>query len=273
MNKYQFALLRYVHNVASEEFVNIGIVMWLPEEQRFIYRITERYARLSAFFEGFSGTKYRHMVRELQAHFRAAYKQEVGSRVQTINDLLPQLMLVESGCFQWSAPMAGLAPDPNQRLEKLFADLIVRHEPHYERPRRDEGVILHDLVNRLRQHGIEEKLRKDVEIKSNKYDYKFKLGWQNGQPQVMEPISFDYVNKEEIIEKANKWVGRLYNLQEAGDFQMTGIVAPPQRHELSTAFRQALDILSEAPKVRTLVREDQIEGFVPEIEKDLAAHE
>ena len=50
MSKYQYVILRYVHNVSTEEFVNIGVVMWLPEERRLLHSISEKYSRLSCFF-------------------------------------------------------------------------------------------------------------------------------------------------------------------------------------------------------------------------------
>ncbi len=270
MKPYQFSLLRYVHNVATEEFVNIGVVMWVPAEKQFLYRLTERYGRLSNFFNGFNSAGYRQMLRELKHRLREAGKKET-SHVETISDLLPRIVLIESGCFQWSAAMGGIAVDPAQRLNQLFVEMIERHEDQQTSIRRDEAAVMKDVAARFRQHGIATKLNENVEVKGGKYSYKFKYGWQNGKRQMMEPISFDYEDKERVIEKANRWAGRLYNLrQPEDDFQMTGIVAPPQDPQLAEAFKQALEMLADAPKVRKLIREDQIESFIPEIERDLA---
>lgn len=271
MKPYQFSLLRYVHNVATEEFVNIGVVMWVPAEKQFLYKLTERYGRLSNFFDGFNSAGYRQMLRELKHRLRDASKQETNGKVETISDLLPQIVLIESGCFQWAAAMGGITLDPSQRLNQLFAEMIERHEDQHDSTRRDEAAVMKGVVERFRQHGIAAKLSENVEIKGGKYSYKFKYGWQNGNRQVMEPISFDYEDKKLVIEKANRWAGRLYNLRQAeDDFQMTGIVAPPQDPHLTEAFNQAIEMLNDAPKVRKLIREDQIESFIPEIERDLA---
>ncbi len=271
MKPYQFSLLRYVHNVATEEFVNIGVVMWVPAEKQFLYKLTERYGRLSNFFDGFNSAGYRQMLRELKHRLREAGKKETNGQIETISDLLPQIVLIESGCFQWSAAMGGIALDPAQRLNQLFAEMIERHEDQHASTRRDEAAVMKGVTERFRQHGIAAKLSENVEVKGGKYSYKFKYGWQNGKRQVLEPISFDYEDKERVIEKANRWAGRLYNLRQADDdFQMTGIVAPPQDPQLIDAFNQAIEMLADAPKVRMLIREDQVEGFIPEIERDLA---
>jgi hypothetical protein len=273
MTPYQFALLRYVHNVAAEEFVNIGVVMFLPAEKRLLFTVTDRYARLSNFFEGFNRANYRRMLSDLKSRLRTASKKNVSADIETINEILPNIVAIESGCFQWSETMGGVTSDAEERLQKLYAEFITRHESRHDRPRREEKEIANALIDRLRRHGIESRLEKDVSIKSSKYEYKFKLGWQNGTRQFMEPISFDYLEKESVIEKANKWVGRLYNLKDAESFQLTGIVAAPQQRRLANAFNQAVEILKDAPNVREIIREEKIEDFIPEIEKDLAENQ
>lgn len=270
MKTYQFALLRYVHNVAAEEFVNVGVVMWMPSEQHFSYKLTERFGRLSAFFEGFNTKGYRRMLGEVKKHLREVQSKDLNA--ESVNDILPLVVPIESGCFQWSVAMGGIALRPEERLDKLFAEFILRHENRNDKPRREEKDILQDFTSGLRRYGLEQRLQRNVEVKGGKFSYKFNFGWQNGKKQVAAPISFDYQNKDDIIEKANKWIGRLYNLRQAEDFAMTGIVAAPQRPELLNAFRDALEMLREAPKVRELVEEAQLEHFIPKIERDLEAH-
>ena len=87
-----------------------------------------------------------------------------------------------------------------------------------------------------------------------------------------EPISFDYAERDAVLDKANKWLGRLHSLKGARDYQLTAIVAPPQNAALLPAYHNALDILRDAPNIRALVPESRAEDFLAEVERDLAAH-
>jgi DNA-binding protein H-NS len=269
MRPYQFTLLRYVHNVSTEEFVNIGVLLWLPEEKKLFHCITDHYQRLSQFFDGFDGVGYKNMLRKLKKRIKEVSKPENSKSFEDLSDVLPAILIVESACFQWSSEMFGITNDAEQEVTKMFAEMIERHEKHLERKRREESDVTRAVAEQFRRSGIEDQLSKDVSIASHEYAYKFKFGWQNGKRQVLEPISFDYIKKDDVIEKANKWIGRLDGLK-GEDFQLTGVVAAPQDSRLIEAFQQAIKRLEKAPHVRRILREDEVEGFIPEIKRDIA---
>ena len=57
MTPYNFALLRYMHSAVAGELVNIGVVMWVPQQNGVLHFISDRYSRLSGFYsEFFDGT-------------------------------------------------------------------------------------------------------------------------------------------------------------------------------------------------------------------------
>lgn len=269
MSKYQYVILRYVHNVSTEEFVNIGVVMWLPEERRLLHSISEKYSRLSCFFENFNGPGYRRMVRHLSSVFRAAERRPLGE-VPTVAELVDQIVPKDSSCFQWSSVMTGVANNPEERLGKLFSSIVERHYVKQARQRRDEEDIYNGLIEGLRRHHLGPRVEQDVEIQGEHFAYKFKLGWQNGTRQVLEPISLDYVKGAEVVEKAHLWSGRLLDLSRADEFSMTGVVAPPHDERLQPSYARAVAILREASNVRQIIEESAFDEFVPEIERDLA---
>lgn len=280
MTPYQFALVRYLHKASAGELVNVGLVMWLPTKKRLLYSVNERYSRLSSFFQPFDGAGYRQLVRQLSSTFRDVSR-ELSGEIQlglfsappeTIDDILPRLLQDDASCFQWSTVMAGIASDPTARLKQLVAEMIERHESRAPRERRDENDIWGNVEQRLRQQGLAPRLQKEVEITGKNYTYRFKTGWQNGVRQVMEPISFDYLYAADVVEKANTWSGRLFNLANSADFQLSAVVAPPERKDLRAAYNQAIAILKSAPKVRRLLTEEEFEDFMHEIERDLESH-
>ena len=64
MKNYQYQILRYYPDVVAEEFINVGIVFFIPEERKLISKIIENSSRLGALYHGIdtkhsSGKSYR----------------------------------------------------------------------------------------------------------------------------------------------------------------------------------------------------------------------
>jgi hypothetical protein len=273
MTPYQFAILRYVHSAVTEEFVNVGVLLWLPNQQSGEFRANDRYARLSGFFRGFDGPGYRYLIRHLVhrfEEFRAA-NAAVGSRLD-MSDVLAALVPLDASVFQWSTVMGGIADDPSARLDQLFVELVERFEIVGARGRRDEAEIWTSMERGLSRRGLLGSVESGIELEAPDYRYRFKAGWMNGRLQVMEPISLDYINGTDVVEKANSWGGRLLNLARGSDFALTGVVSLPTRSDLTGAVQQAIRILSAAPRVRQIVTEDRFDQVMDDIERDIARH-
>jgi hypothetical protein len=52
MKKYEFQILRYYHDVVTNEFLNVGIVFFVPEENYISSKTIENSNRISAIFHG-----------------------------------------------------------------------------------------------------------------------------------------------------------------------------------------------------------------------------
>lgn len=108
-------------------------------------------------------------------------------------------------------------------------------------------------------------------VRGKNYEHTFPVGWMNGKRQVLEAVSFDYLNAKEVLDKATQWSGRLFNL-DAEDFQMTSVVARPTSPELASAYEHAIAILRATPKMRAVVPEEEAALILDSIRRDLAAH-
>ena len=56
---YTFVTLRYVHDVVTGEFANVGIVLYAPDERYLEARFTTSYERLNALFVKIDHANYR----------------------------------------------------------------------------------------------------------------------------------------------------------------------------------------------------------------------
>lgn len=100
------------------------------------------------------------------------------------------------------------------------------------------------------------------------------MSWHNGKQQVAEPISLDYAHNKSIIERANTWVGRLVDLSQGSEFEMTAIIYTPDgRHDKKgDTYRKARDMLAHAPKVRRVIDSGELDDLWQMIISDAEQH-
>jgi hypothetical protein len=75
---FTYTILRYVHDIATGEFVNMGVALYAPEAKFVSAICTPRYGRLSKMFLDVNGDHLRSQVRFIQARF-----EEYGSKISS----------------------------------------------------------------------------------------------------------------------------------------------------------------------------------------------
>lgn len=281
MKSYRCRILRYVHDVPKGEFVNIGVVMWIPEHSRLIFRLNEQYRRISGFFKNFDGLSYRHILRNLQRSFKkvASDLQKpplIRNTSKNTFEVFNLLVREDSSTFQWSQVISGISPNPEDRLDRLFEEFVTFHESLGRRSSplpRNERMIWKTVHQALKAHHLENHVERDVTMRSDSFGHSFKMGWYNGTRQVLEPIALGLREPAEIIDRANIWSGRLFNLSRKNAFHCTAVLAPRAEHVDMKAFNGGVQILKDAPSMREVITEDDINDFMSEIKKDLAIKE
>lgn len=274
VDSYQFAVLRYVHDVSTQEFVNIGLVLWTPHTGKLSFEVSKHYGRLSKFFQNFDGDGYRQLVGNLTGCIKSVSAGLDNHELfvappRTIEDLLPKLLPYDDSCFQWSHVMSGITEDPERRFNQLFHDFVLRNEPESPRELRDEGTIWRYVFERISSLGLATRVQRNVPIITPRYSYEFKMGWMNGRQQVLEPVSFDLSDSENIKEKANRWVGRLHTLSKNNDFRMTAVITGPRNPLMGKAFEDGCGILQDSPCIRKLVPESEVDDFINEVRPEI----
>lgn len=131
---YQFAIVRYVHNLLAGEFVNIGVVMWQPITKFVDYKLNVSHRRMAEFWSGFDIPGYWELFRALEQHLFYTSQSDLGAAAEpthALRLLLPDvskcLLSEDASCFQLSPIMSGISPNPDKRLSELFKDLVLRH--------------------------------------------------------------------------------------------------------------------------------------------------
>ncbi len=278
MTCYEFALIKYVHNAASGECVNVGLAMLVSQKRRLRVQFNTRYGRIGQFFQdSFDGNHYRNVVRNLTDKFdelSEAFRSE-GGMFPTIKDLpesfggLMSLVLPEdSTTFRLGPLCGGMIDDPDSRFDELFRQFVTRHERPI-RQGRQESQIWSDFERTVRERSPGTTLQ-PRKLGNADYAYEFQGSYVNGTINVVEPISFDLLSGSSIVEKANGWVGRLVALRRGVDFSFNAILAPPPEKKLRVDFDRARRLLAaQGNLVKHLVIEGEEPGVLEQLLREI----
>lgn len=274
---YSYVSLRYVHDVVTGEFANIGVVLYAPDERLLEARFTTSYERLNAIFLKIDNAHFRALMRYLTNRF-----EEIGEDLQNSLDLLPvggiaqlvrQVLPPDDSSLQWSEVGGGFTEDAEETLRQLFARLVERYVRESELPSRTDDEIARPFKAALERRHVAQKLRQK-KIEARDYQYEFAFGWQNSVWHVYEPVSFDLMNPGSIIEKANTWLGRGTALQDSREkFKLHLLLGEPRQPGTSKAFEHARHLLARIPGHPELVREDRLSEFADDVAERVSQHE
>jgi len=276
MIPYEFSILRYSYDPLTEEFINVGIVLYSPNAQFLQARLSTSYGRASKVFGRIDGAQYRSVLRYLQRELdKLAVDLNRGrlfGGAEVLRTTLSQILPIDDSSLRFDGGGAGISDDLAKTCEKLYRRYVLSSEAEITecRTRDDVWRTFRKPLERL---AIASKLV-PKRITAKDYGYEFEHAWKNGVWNLYEPVSFDLLEESAIREKANKWLGRSLCLNESPEpFKLTILVGAPQSGRMRDAFQHAENILHKMPVKKEIVREHEAEAFARELEAQLKQSE
>jgi hypothetical protein len=274
---FTYTVLRYVHDIATGEFVNVGVALYAPEARYISALCSPRYGRLSKMFLEVDGDHLRSVMRYIQARFEeqtAKLNSELplGGRPNSIMAFARSILPPDDSSLQWSDANGGVTENPAATLDQLYTRMVERYESRAELPSRLDEEVWKVFRKELESKQVLSRMQ-PKRIVAKDYDYEFEHAWRNGTWNVYQAVSLDLVDAERILDKANRWLGRAMNLRESQeDFRLWMLVGEPRHEKLRPAFAKALNILHKMPVKNDVVREGEAGAFSGELAKEMARH-
>ena len=272
---YSNITLRYVHDVVTGEFANIGVVLYAPEQRFLEARFTASYERLNAIFLKIDHLHFRALMRYLGNRF-----EEVGAEIRdglhiqpvtALTEIVRQVLPPDDSSLQWSPQGGGFTDDPAKAAGELYKRLVERFVAGSEQTSRSDEEIAKPFKARLGRKA-EKLAEKKIETKDYQYDFRF--AWKNNIWHLYEPVSFDLVDPGSIREKANKWLGRGVALHDAKEkFIIHFLLGEPRQAETKAAFENAIHLLNKIPGQKEIVRENELEHFAEPLAEEITRHD
>ena len=273
---YSTITLRYLHDVVTGEFANIGVVLYSAEQRYLEARFTTSYERLNAIFLKIDHLHYRALMRYLANRFdEIAADIRDGLHVPPVTalkEIVRQVLPPDDSSLQWSEQGGGFTEDLAKTMDELFKRVVERYIAGAEQVSRTDDAIAKPFRAKLGK-AAEKLAAKRIEAKD--YQYEFRFGWQNAVWHLYEPVSFDLLSPDSIREKAVRWYGRSAALQEgvAEKFKIHFLIGEPRQPGTEAAFQNALHLLRKMPGQKQLVREHEIEELAAQVAGEITGHE
>ena len=272
MIAYEFSVLRYSFDPLTQEFINVGIVLYSPATRFLQARVNTNYGRASKMFGHLDGVRYRVVLRHLQAELDKLSldmtKGQLFGLSTTLESSLSQILPIDDSSLRFDKGGAGISENLGKTCERIYHRYVLGSEVGTIECRSREDVW-RTFRKPLERLAITNRLI-PKKIEARDYRYEFEHAWKNGVWNLYEPISFDLLDESAIREKANKWLGRALSLSESPEpFKLALLLGAPQNSRLSDAFQHAENILNKIPGKKMLVREHEAEAFAKEFESQL----
>lgn len=165
----------------------------------------------------------------------------------------------------------GITQDPQQALAEIFHRQVETYLAGEGTRRTDDDVwrVFREPLDRVH---VTPRLR-PKRIVAPDFEYEFERSWKNEVWRVYEPVSFDLVEEASILDKANRWFGRVSCLFESRErFRIYFLLGGPRREGMRPTFTKAQNILHKIPGDKDFILESDRNSFADELAREIDSH-
>jgi hypothetical protein len=279
MTPYSFCVLRYIHDGVTNEFVNVGVAVFSADVPYLKAKCTIQYGRITRVFDRIDGERFKQNVRYIEDEIdRLGH--ELRQRVllpsaelgTTVEALLKRVLPPDDSAIQFAPAGYGVTADLDATLAELYDRYVERYAGQPEIPSRSDDEVWRVFREALERRSVLSSLTPKAIIAPD-YEYQFRAGWKNEIWHVYEPVSFDLVEPNSLVDKANRWWGRSASLAESPErFQLHLLIGAPQNARLDQAFGKARNILRKMVGSPELIMESDADRFAGDLEREINVH-
>jgi hypothetical protein len=224
-----------------------------------------------------NGDQLRPLMRFIQSSFEE-YALKLNGELplqgqpKNIMDVAASILSRDDSSLQWSEPGGGVSENPSVTLEQLYVRLVEKYELRAQLPSRTDDEVWRGFKKELEVKQVLAKLQ-PKRIVAKDYEHEFDHAWKNGTWNLYQPISFDLIDAESLLDKANRWLGRATILQESQEkFKLHMLLGEPRLEKLKLSYEKALNILNRMPVKKEFIREDEAVKFSKTLAKEIEQH-
>jgi hypothetical protein len=267
---YSYVVLQYRHDVWVGEALNAGVLLF-SESARFLKLKTRTgQGRLAQAYPDLDHGAFREAVKAMARRFDGI--------VSNSGMFLPKggaleigqsVLLPDDSSLSWGMTGSGIADAPEDALNKIYSRFVGRYDKAAGREPRTDDMVFETVRRKLEIAELYWQVQPEV-VRSKYASISFKHTIKNGALHVIQPISFDSADAENMLDKAAKWAGRLQSIAELqGKVRPYFVTGKPTDQSLMGQYGKMVELLRASPLAPVVMDEAQASELVAEIKGHL----
>lgn len=276
MKKYQYQLVRYIHDRVTSEFVNVGIIVFQPDSKFLKSKFVSKYGRISQFYSEINGHFLMTTLKQFEKEISRVSKMtdELFFDINYITEITNSILPKDDSALECSEIFYGIDVNPQLALDDLFERLVNKYNIEVEKDSKDDKHVWRNvykeyfdkykITNALKSHSIE--TANDTLV--------FDKAWKNGVWHCYQTVSFDLKRVETIKNKVYKWSGILNELENTKEkMHLYFLTLSPSRHkEIKQFIEETLSKRHSASITVSVINEKQADKFAKSLSKEIQEH-
>lgn len=286
-NYFAYTILKYKYSQILGEIINVGLLVIFADEVRFIYppqlkRLRDFYPEVEEHHIKNYLTGFEQYANSISNNLKQKPLEFEESDFKTFaQKKVAEFLVKDDSALQFSELHYSVRYIPSNKkiVENLFEKFFFPYLDKQEESGKNEEYIIKTIRNNIKeiQPAIFEKyfnhqLPKSIE--NDKTSLTFDLHWQNGQTHLIKPISFDLKQGSSIDNKANRYFGKFWQLNEEISTQNYVLDIPlikPSQKILFKEYDKAVRILEDISQLN-LIEEEKLPEYTQKTIEALLAH-
>jgi len=271
-NFYTYCLLKYKHSPFLDESVNIGVLIYFGNSQRFSFKYSKNLSRIKSIYNNIPEKTIKEYLRQI--HNRLEKLQSFDENLFPLNDLnlkefLHQNILpIDATVLQFSNYKTDYQDIEQSILEEIIFEQYFIEDIKTSNNQAQEPKIISHFYSVLNKNGFREvanknRIQKDFTLKTETGNFNFDFAWKNGVWNLVKPVGFDLKTPEGIIQKARNNLGEFTDLESEvkSQYKCAIIVGRPTDKKLFGNYTKALNILHKLPDTIEVLEENDLKNY------------
>lgn len=277
MIEYTYRVLRYVHDPAAGEMLNIGVILYAPSVSYLDTSLDTHYERLSKTFLGFNGENFRQVLHRFEMAVGRYREQQrnvlpLSEPPVSVEQITRHIWPDGELSFRFGPVLGGVTASPEEELSAIFERMVLSQYPREDKLRRTDEEVWAVYKKPLVEKAAVSVLQPKV-IATSDFQLTFPYAFKNEKWHVLQPLSLDYARPEGIQRKAAQWLGNGTALKEQDELtRVYLLLGRPQLQSHKASYEKAKHLLDKIPISHEILEENEALDFARTLVQYMRQH-
>ncbi len=267
---YSYAVLQYRHDVWVGEALNVGVLIF-SETARFLkLKARTGQGRLASAYPDLDHAALREAVKALERRFdKIAASSGLFLPSGGALEVGRKVLIPDDSSLSWGMTGSGVAAEPEDALEKVYARFVGRYDKAAGREVRTDEMVFETVRAKLEIADLYQRVQPHV-VRSQFATIPFDHAIENGVWHVIQPLSFDSADEDRMLDKATRWAGRLQSISGfEGKIRPYFVTGKPSIQSLMHQYHKMVEFLRASPLQPVVMDEAQAGDLVAKVAEHL----